>query len=419
MLLQAALANRPLSDDVVRPAAMFMEGGSASSATRRRPNLGLGEEACAGEGGGEVEEAPPAPPTPVAAMPSPIGAFDMSPPASLGTVADHDGEDDREGADERGATGWALLHAAMGVFGRERPRVSASTAEDGARGSQASYPSSSMGSGGYSSRAFDIADSMESGYAKETSTDFMTPLRRSRQLWRFRVNRSDDKAQARLMTDGGEFLMYARVVLEARCIQFFLYDPARPEDSGLFDGNSPAFTMSFNSARTEWRLVQERCDNCQFAPPYLSCARHGKQQVAFIRHARSAVGDGVSNTMEVCIPGLYTDGSAVVWCPALGRGDLAAAAALFAGGGERCHETQHLITRQPVWNEEVESLVLDFKGRNVTSSAKNFQLALAQKPTHIICQYGKLANSSFGLDFKFPLNVVQAFAVAMTTIFWT
>eukprot|EP00425_Heterocapsa_triquetra_P037893 CAMPEP_0195089840 /NCGR_PEP_ID=MMETSP0448-20130528/29021_1 /TAXON_ID=66468 /ORGANISM="Heterocapsa triquestra, Strain CCMP 448" /LENGTH=113 /DNA_ID=CAMNT_0040123615 /DNA_START=116 /DNA_END=454 /DNA_ORIENTATION=- len=113
--------------------------------------------------------------------------------------------------------------------------------------------------------------------------------------------------------------------------------------------------------------------------------------------------------MEVCIPGLYTDGSAVVWCPVLGRGDLAGVAALHQSGNDRGHETQHLITRQPVWNDEVESLVLDFKGRNVTASAKNFQLALEQKPAHVICQYGKLTNTDFGLDFKFPLNVIQAF----------
>eukprot|EP00438_Fugacium_kawagutii_P014946 Skav221307 [mRNA] locus=scaffold463:36608:41762:+ [translate_table: standard] len=48
---------------------------------------------------------------------------------------------------------------------------------------------------------------------------------------------------------------------------------------------------------------------------------------------------------------------------------------------------QKLTTKQPTWNEEVESLVLDFKGRHILSSAKNFQLALSQKPDHVLCQY--------------------------------
>lgn len=260
-------------------------------------------------------------------------------------------------------------------------------------------------------RAFEIADSLEGGMARETATDFTTPLRRSSRLWRFRVVRSEDKLSARLLTDSGDFLMFASVALEARSIDLFLYDPGG-DDAGLYDPAAPTFSMGFNEARTEWRLVQERCENCRFAPPHLSCSRLGKQQLALIRHSRHMVGDGISNCMEVTIPGLYSDHSAVVWCPMLGRKDLGAACS--GCGGDR----QRLITKKPVWNDEVESLVLDFKGRDVLASAKNFQLALEQKPQHVICQYGKLSATNFGLDFRYPLSAVQAFGMAMSTLFW-
>jgi len=260
-------------------------------------------------------------------------------------------------------------------------------------------------------RAFEIADSVEKGLAREIVTEFMHPLRRSSKLWRFHVVRSEDKLQYRLFSDDGDFLMYARAHLEARKVEFFLYNPSE-KDEKLYDPTRPAFTMSFSKDKTEWRIVQERCEHCQFSPKHLSCSCHGKQQVAFIRHTRRPVGDGIFNCMELNVPGLYSDGSRVIWCPLLGRGDL-------AGPPEDSYEAQRLITKKPTWNDEVESLVLDFKGRNILSSAKNFQLALSQKPEHVICQYGKIGPMTFSLDFKYPLSVIQAFGVSLTTLFWT
>lgn len=260
-------------------------------------------------------------------------------------------------------------------------------------------------------RAFDIIDSVEKGMAREIVTEFMHPLRRSSRLWRFHVVRSEDKLQYRLFADDGDFLVYARTLLDARRVEFFLYNPSEAKDA-LYDPSSPAFTMTFSQDKVEWRLVQERCEQCHYAPRHLSCACHGKQQVAWIRHARRPIGDGIFNGMEVNVPGLYSDGSRVVWCPLLGRGDL-------GSPQDDNYEVQRLATRKPVWNDEVESLVLDFKGRHIQSSARNFQLALRQKPEHVICQYGKIGPQTFGLDFRYPLSVIQAFGISLTTLFWT
>jgi hypothetical protein len=260
-------------------------------------------------------------------------------------------------------------------------------------------------------RAFEIADSLENGIAREIVTEFMHPLRRANKLWKFHVVRSEDKLQYRLFSDDGDFLMYAKANVEARTTSFFLYNPSDKDDK-LFDVERPAFSMTWNKERTDWMIVQERCENCQFSPKHLSCSCHGKQQVAWIRHHRKPVGDGIFNCMEVQIPGLYSDGSRVVWCPLLGRGDLAAPL-------DDSNEAQRLVTKQPTWNDEVESLVLDFKGRHIISSAKNFQLALSHRPEHVVCQYGKIGPATFSLDFKYPLSVIQAFGISMTTLFWT
>lgn len=261
-------------------------------------------------------------------------------------------------------------------------------------------------------RAFEIADSVEKGLAREIVTEFMHPLRRSGKLWRFHVVRSDDKLQYRLFSDDGDFLMYARADLENRRVEFFPYNPNEEEEK-LYDPARPAFLMTFSKDKSEWRITQERCEHCQFAPRHLSCACRGKQQVAYIKHGRTAVGDGIFNCIDVSVPAVSSDGSRVVWCPMLGRGDLGSSV------GDSFQESQRLVTKKPVWNEEVESLVLDFKGRRILPSAKNFQLALGSRPEQVVCQYGKIGPTTFSLDFKFPLSVIQAFGCSLSTLMWT
>lgn len=56
-------------------------------------------------------------------------------------------------------------------------------------------------------RAYDIADALEGGLARETTSGFQHPLRRAKNLWKFKVVRSDDKLQYRLFSGNGDFLI--------------------------------------------------------------------------------------------------------------------------------------------------------------------------------------------------------------------
>jgi hypothetical protein len=258
-------------------------------------------------------------------------------------------------------------------------------------------------------RAFDIADCMERGLAREVSTEFVHPLRRSSKLWRFHVIRSEDKLDYRLYSDNGDFLLFARTIPKRRRIEIFMYNPSE-DKAPLYDPKRPAFSMSYNEQKTQWTLVKEQCELCQFRSKHRSCDLLGRQQLLTVNQFREPIGDGIFNLMCIQIPGLFSDGSRVVWCPAAGHGDLSQASS---------DESLCMITKRPEWNEEVESLVLDFKGRCVTASAKNCQVALRQKPDQVLCQYGKIGPSTFSLDFRFPLSVVQAFGISLTTMFWT
>mmetsp|Transcript_103239 Transcript_103239/g.301129 ORF Transcript_103239/g.301129 Transcript_103239/m.301129 type:complete len:240 (-) Transcript_103239:152-871(-) len=238
----------------------------------------------------------------------------------------------------------------------------------------------------------------------------MQPLARSDRLYRFRVERLKDALQYRLVSDSRQFLMYAQVSTKDRKVEFFLYNPT-DWDKARCSPSKPTFTMTWSKDEKEWLLVLERCEHCRFSPRRCTCADHGKQQVASIRHTRVQVGSCIFNAMGISIPGLNPDGSHTVWCPLLGRGDLA------EDDGEQAH---HLVTQVPEWNEDVGSLVLDFKGRNVLTSAKNFQIVpeCSQKPEHMVCQFAKIKPDVFSLDFRYPLNLIQAFAASLTTMFW-
>mmetsp|Transcript_3172 Transcript_3172/g.7434 ORF Transcript_3172/g.7434 Transcript_3172/m.7434 type:complete len:276 (-) Transcript_3172:286-1113(-) len=239
--------------------------------------------------------------------------------------------------------------------------------------------------------SFDMAEFCELGLAKELLSDYMAPVRRRSALWKFHIERSADKLHYRLFASDCQFLMYARVSKASKegRIDFFLYDPS--DDATLFDPAKPAFAMTAIS-EWEWRVLAERCDRCRYAPKHLACSRcRAKREVVHIRHSLESVGDGLNHCMEVHLPADEQAGTTA----------------------------STLITRLPSWNEQVQSLVLDFTGRKVLPSAKNFQLAPSDKAEVVSCQYAKIKDDVFALDFRFPLTVIQAFGIALTTITWT
>jgi tubby-related protein 1 len=59
--------------------------------------------------------------------------------------------------------------------------------------------------------------------------------------------------------------------------------------------------------------------------------------------------------------------------------------------------------------------MLNFNNRATMSSVKNFQLINAD--THeVVLQLGKLDDSTFSLDFQFPLCPFQAFGIALSSL---
>eukprot|EP00929_Paragymnodinium_shiwhaense_P000628 TRINITY_DN100877_c0_g1_i1.p1 TRINITY_DN100877_c0_g1~~TRINITY_DN100877_c0_g1_i1.p1 ORF type:complete len:300 (-),score=78.42 TRINITY_DN100877_c0_g1_i1:315-1214(-) len=254
-----------------------------------------------------------------------------------------------------------------------------------------------------------LEDIMEKGLARESSEEYTQPLKQSNDLQRFYVERSATKLQYRLYRNSGEFLMYADVKLDGMKVDFYLYDPA--DKNSLYDPERPAFSMTYNSQKTEWALSHFHEEkNLRYSPGRHTASRREAQEVAFAFHSKMEVGDGLNHCMEANIAsslnssevgsGSDSDGSQ--------HSSNSAAAAVI----------HKLVTRQAVWNEEMQTLVLNFRGRQVVPSAKNFQLALADRPNRTVVQHGKIDNDKFALDFRAPMNISQAFALSVSTLFW-
>jgi hypothetical protein len=116
-------------------------------------------------------------------------------------------------------------------------------------------------------------------------------------------------------------------------------------------------------------------------------------------------------SMQVDMPTLRADRSPELWCERT--------------GGPEVKPRLQLKSRRPRWNKRMRTLILDFHGRCSKASVQNFQLDLATgdesrkaprgEPEVL---FGRTGADRFVLDYRSPLGMAQAFAIALTTNPW-
>lgn len=82
-------------------------------------------------------------------------------------------------------------------------------------------------------------------------------------------------------------------------------------------------------------------------------------------------------------------------------------------------QTDQLLTLQnkdPVWNEETESFVLNFNGRVTLASVKNFQIVSDKDLDFISLQFGRVSGDTFTMDMRAPFCPIQAFGIALSSL---
>ncbi|KAJ1932307.1 Tubby- protein 2 [Linderina macrospora] len=75
-----------------------------------------------------------------------------------------------------------------------------------------------------------------------------------------------------------------------------------------------------------------------------------------------------------------------------------------------------LGNKEPKWNPETSSFILEFGGRVRESSVKNFQLIHPEDEDYVVMQFGKVGPDSFTLDMRFPMSPIMALGIAITSL---
>eukprot|EP01016_Furgasonia_blochmanni_P046222 TRINITY_DN6629_c0_g1_i12.p1 TRINITY_DN6629_c0_g1~~TRINITY_DN6629_c0_g1_i12.p1 ORF type:complete len:279 (-),score=71.25 TRINITY_DN6629_c0_g1_i12:783-1619(-) len=71
---------------------------------------------------------------------------------------------------------------------------------------------------------------------------------------------------------------------------------------------------------------------------------------------------------------------------------------------------------KPEYNEHRDCYQLNFYGRAKLASARNFQLVMPHDQDSIILMHGKIGKDEFNLDYRHPVNVIQAFSISLVSI---
>lgn len=70
-----------------------------------------------------------------------------------------------------------------------------------------------------------------------------------------------------------------------------------------------------------------------------------------------------------------------------------------------------LESKDPVFEDG--NYRLQFNGRVTVPSVKNFQIVTSDNTDNVVIQFGKVGDDHFHLDFRYPVNAFQAFAISL------
>lgn len=165
-------------------------------------------------------------------------------------------------------------------------------------------------------------------------------------------------------------------------------------------GNYLGKIRALNSARTEYVIVGKSAEREEYGGIIF-------ERLTMMDQLKAG---SQPRKMVALVPAL--DGNSIPQPNRPSKGDESIAAMLEAPQLGNSKGMNVLETKMPSY--ENGNYRLNFRGRVNLPSVKNFQLVSPSDTSDVICQFGKVNEEKFHLDFKAPLNAFQAFSLAIT-----
>nr|XP_018672988.1 tubby protein homolog [Ciona intestinalis] len=135
-----------------------------------------------------------------------------------------------------------------------------------------------------------------------------------------------------------------------------------------------------------------------------------REELVAVCYETNVLGFKGPRKMTVIIPGMNISHERVKFKPNHERETI-----LSRWQNRNMENLIELSNKTPVWNEETQSYVLNFRGRVTQASVKNFQIVHQSDPEYIVMQFGRVEDNVFTVDYNYPMNAVQAFAIALSS----
>ena len=137
---------------------------------------------------------------------------------------------------------------------------------------------------------------------------------------------------------------------------------------------------------------------------------HARKQYGSVAYETNILGFKGPRKMTVLLPKTLKTGKPITIQP---KSEDETLAERFRKG--ELDDMLILKNKQPQWNDESQSYVLNFNGRVTAASVKNFQIIHESDPTYIILQFGRVSDGKFTIDIQYPITPFQAFTVALSS----
>jgi len=145
-------------------------------------------------------------------------------------------------------------------------------------------------------------------------------------------------------------------------------------------------------------------------------AKQVRKELAAVMYETNVMGFKGPRKMTVVIPGMDDRQQPIAVMPKVDRDKIVERFKL-----QRMTDLLTLRNKQPTWNEETQSYVLNFGGRVKAASVKNFQIVHEEDPDYVILQFGRVGEHgdsdehTFTMDYQYPMTALQAFGICLSS----